>query len=105
MRYIVHDTEDYNADNSGFSSFNRIKWSSLVRPDYAVESIEGHGNYEEGTAECWGKQYCIIKGAEPILIWRHVNMMYHTQVGSEPCKNQQLDISTVIIIQEQIVWM
>ena len=56
-----------------------------MRSDDAVESIEGHGNYEEGTTQCRGKQCCIIKGAEPVLVWRHVNVMHHTQIGSETC--------------------
>ena len=45
MGNIKNQTKYDNADYSNFSSFNRIKRSSLVRPNDAVESVESHTEY------------------------------------------------------------
>ena len=60
MRYIVQNTENYNTHYCDFSSFNRIKRSSLVRSDDAVESVKSHIYNEESTAETGhpGNGYC-----------------------------------------------
>ena len=50
MRKIINDTEDYNTYDSNLSSFNRMKWGSLVRPDDAVETFKSYIGYEESTA-------------------------------------------------------
>ena len=51
MWNINQNTEDYDGGNGNFSSFNRIKRSSFVRSDDAVETIERHAEYKESTAQ------------------------------------------------------
>ena len=51
MRYIVNYTKYYATCNNNLSSFNRIKRSSLVGLDDAVETFERHADYEEGGTE------------------------------------------------------
>ena len=55
MRYIEDYTKYKNTQNGELSSFNRIKRSSLVWSNDAVETIEGHAEYEEGAAQCGGE--------------------------------------------------
>ena len=50
MWNIEHKTEWYNTHNGNLSSFNRIKRSSLMRSNDAVETVEGHTEDEQNTA-------------------------------------------------------
>ena len=55
MRYIEDNTKSKNTENGDLSFFNRIKRSSLVWSDDAVETIKCHGENEEGAAQCGGE--------------------------------------------------
>ena len=51
MGHIKSYTEHHYTAYGDLGSFNRIKRSSLVRPDDAVETIKRHAQYEESAAE------------------------------------------------------
>ena len=53
MWYVKCDTDTDNAQNSNLSSFNRIKRSSLVRSNDAVETFKCHVQYEESATQTW----------------------------------------------------
>ena len=85
MRYFKETSKndyDYYGD---FGSFNRIKRSSHMRSDDAVESIERHAGDEEDTAH-GGRQK--NEGGEftvPVLVRRHVYIMSGVQVSKQSC--------------------
>ena len=66
-----------------FSPFNCIKRSGLVRPDDAVESVEGHGDDEERAGGGRHEDEGVVHRTEPELIRRHVDVVYHVQVCCE----------------------
>ena len=51
MWKVENETKDDNTNNSNFGSFNRVKRSSLVRHNDAVESVERHAEYQKSTEE------------------------------------------------------
>ena len=86
MRNIVQETKCDNKYNGDFGSFNRIKRSSLVRSDDAVETIKRHAEYEESWTECEQEEQSDRQAAGPVVIGRHVYVVGHVEVNGQTCR-------------------
>ena len=87
MWHIKPYTEHHYTPYGDLSSFNRIKRSSLVRPDDTVESVEGHGDNKERAGGGRHEDKGVVHRTEPELVGRHVNVVHHVQVCCESFKN------------------
>ena len=56
----------YNRNNSKFSPFNRVKRSSLVRPDDTVETVKCYAQYEQSTTKIGREENPICQRTVPI---------------------------------------
>ena len=83
MGHIKPYTEHHYTSYCDFSSFNRIKRSSLVGSDDAVEPVERHRDDEECAGGGRHQDEGVVHRTEPELIRWHVSVVYHVQVCCE----------------------
>ena len=75
MKNVENFTDNnYNYYRS-FGSFNRIKRSSLVRPDDAVQTFKHHAEYEESTVHVGEWWQCDPDAAEPKCTWSDFHVL------------------------------
>ena len=85
MRKIASYAKDRNACYGNFSSFNRIKRSSLVWSDDAVETGECHTDDKRRTALEKAEDQRYRNATVPKRAGRHVDVVLHSQVHDESC--------------------
>ena len=86
MWYIKNYTEYNNTKNCDFSSFNRIKRSSLVRSDDAVETSECHVEYGQSAAQDGAPLYHSDDRREPKRTGREIHLINMTNLFHQAWK-------------------
>ena len=75
MRYVTNYSIGYNTSNSNLSSFNRIKRSSLVGSDDAVETFKRQKNDEVNTTYLRKSQKVELYLAVDELVKLHIHIL------------------------------
>ena len=86
MRYVNHHTTGYYTSNGDLSSFNRIKRSSFVRSDDAVETFKRQQNNKIYAARIHLCKNVELYIAEDKLVHSHVHVMNLVKISQKDWK-------------------